>query len=80
MYCYKKICCCCKIYSNPKEQHMTSISKNVYINKLDHIVNKYSHTYHSKIKLKSADVKSITYIDFNKENNNEVLNLKLIIM
>ena len=30
---------------------MTSISKNVYIDKLDNIVNKYNNTYHSTIKI-----------------------------
>ena len=29
---------------------MTSVSKNVYIDKLDDIINKYSSTYHSTIK------------------------------
>ena len=29
---------------------MTSVSKNVYINKLDDIVNKYNNTYLSKLK------------------------------
>ena len=48
---------------------MTSVSKNVYIQKLDDIVNKYSNTYHSEMKMKLVDVKSDTYIDFNKENN-----------
>ena len=48
---------------------MTSVSNNVYINKLDDIVNKYNNTYHSTIKMKSVDVKSSTYIDCNKENN-----------
>ena len=33
-------------------KYMTSISKNVYIDKLDDIVNKYSNTYHSTIKMK----------------------------
>ena len=33
---------------------MTSVSKNVYINKLDGIVNKYKNTYHSKIKNKAC--------------------------
>ena len=56
------------------------MSKNVYINKLDDIVNKYNHTYHGKIKMKSVDVNSSTYFDFNKKNNNEVLNLKLVTM
>ena len=31
-------------------KYMTSISKNVYIDKLDDIVNKYNHTYHRTLK------------------------------
>ena len=46
---------------------MTSISKNVYIDKLDNTVNKYNNTYHSIIKMKPVDVTSNTYIDSNKE-------------
>ena len=46
---------------------MTSVSNNVYINKLDDIVNKYNNTYHSTIKMKSVDVKSIIYIYFNRK-------------
>ena len=34
-------------------KYMTSILKNVYIDKLDDIVNKYKNTYHSTIKMKS---------------------------
>ena len=52
-------------------KYMTSISKNVFINKLNDIVNKYNNTYHRAIKMKPVDVKSITYIDSNQENNNE---------
>ena len=44
-------------------EYMTSISKNVYIDKLDDIVNKYNNTYHSTIKMKPVDVKSNTYIN-----------------
>ena len=38
---------------------MTSILKNVYIDKykLDEIVNKYNNTYHKTIKMKPVDVK-----------------------
>ena len=36
---------------------MTSVSKDVYINKLDYIVNKYNNTYHSTIRMKPVDVK-----------------------
>ena len=46
---------------------MTSISKNLYINKLDGIVNEYNNTYHRTIKMKPIDVKDNTYIDSIKE-------------
>ena len=50
---------------------MTSISKNMYIDKLDDIVNKYNNTYHRTIKMRPVDVKRSIYIDFNKENNKD---------
>ena len=50
---------------------MTSISKNVYIDKLDDIVNKYNNTYDSTIKMKPVDVKPNTYIDYSKEMDDE---------
>ena len=37
----------CKIY-----KYVTLISTNVYIEKLDDIVNKYNNTYQSRIKMK----------------------------
>ena len=46
---------------------MTAISKNVYIDKLDDIVNEYNNTYHRAIKMIPVDVKDNTYIDFEKE-------------
>ena len=57
---------------------MTSISKKVHVDKVDDLVNKYSNTYHRKIKMKPADVKSKTYIEFNRENNNKVRNHVII--
>ena len=50
-------------------KYITSISKNVYIDKLDDVVRKYSNTYHTFIKMKPVDVKDNTYIDFKKESN-----------
>ena len=50
---------------------MTSISENVYINKLDDIVNEHNNTYHRTIKMKPVDVKDNTYIDFEKEVNDK---------
>ena len=55
-----------KIYA-----YMTSISRNVYINKLDDIVNKCNNTYHRTIKMKPVDVKSNTYIKTSKEINDK---------
>ena len=48
---------------------MTSISKNIYIDKLDEIVNKYNKMYNNTIKMKPVNVKDNTYIDFGKESN-----------
>ena len=54
-----------KIYN-----YMTSkYQKNVYIDKLDGIVDKYNNTYHRRITMKLDDVKSSKCIGFNKENN-----------
>ena len=50
---------------------MTSISKNVYIDKLDDIVNEYNDTYRTIIKMKPIDVKDNTYINTDKEINNK---------
>ena len=50
---------------------MTSISKNVYIDKLDDIVDEYNNTYHRSIKMKPVDIKDNTYIDFEKEVNDK---------
>ena len=56
---------------------MTSISKNMSINKLDDIVRKYNNTCHSTIKMKPADVKSNIYIDFDNKNSKEDPKLKI---
>ena len=52
-------------------KYMTSISKNVYIDKLDDIVDKYNNTYHTTIKMKPIDVKDNTYINTSKEISNK---------
>ena len=60
-----------KTLKNKIYKYMTSISKNVHIDKLDDIINKYNNTYHSKIRIKPGDVKASTSFDFNVENNNK---------
>ena len=52
-------------------KYMTSISKNVYIDKLDDIAEEYNNTYHTTIKMKPIDVKDNTYINTSKEINNK---------
>ena len=56
---------------------MTSISKNVYIDKLDYIVNEYNNTYHTTIKMKPTEVKDNTYINTSKKINNKDLKFKV---
>ena len=50
-------------------KYMTLISKNVYIDKLDNILDEYNNTKYRTIKMKPIDVKDNTYIDFGKEVN-----------
>ena len=57
---------------------MTSISKNVYIDKLASIVNEYNNTYHRAVKMKPVLVKSITHIDFGIENNEKDQKFKFV--
>ena len=52
-------------------KYMTSISKIVYIDKLDDIVDEYNNTYHTTIKMKPIDVKDNTYINADGEINNK---------
>ena len=52
----------------------------MYIDKLDDIANKYNNTCHSKIKKKSVDVKSKTYINSSKKIIMKILNLELVIL
>ena len=52
-------------------KYITSISKIVYIDKLDDIVKEYNNKYHTSIKMKPVDIKDNTYLDFKKEINNK---------
>ena len=52
---------------NKIDKYMISISKNLYINKLDNIVDKFNKIYHGTIKIKFINIKDNTYIDSSKE-------------
>ena len=54
---------------NKISKHMAAISKNVYFDVLDHIVNKYNNTVHRTIKMKPIDVTSDSYAEYNEDSN-----------
>ena len=60
-------------------KYMTSISKNVYINKLDDIVNEYNNKYHRTIKMKPVDVKAIHISTLTNTLMIKIPNLRLVI-
>ena len=56
---------CIRTLKNEFYKYMISISKNVYIHKLDDTMNKCNNTYHEAIKMKLGDINPSMYIDFN---------------
>ena len=66
-----------KTLQNKIYEYMTLVSKNVYIDKLDDVVNKYNNTSQSTIKMKPVAVKSNTYIESSEEINNKIPKLKI---
>ena len=50
-------------------KHMTAISKNVYFDELDDIVNKYNNTVHKTIKTEPIDVTYDSYGEYNEDFN-----------
>ena len=54
-----------KFIRNLKNKVYNFNIKNVYIDKLDDIVNKDNNTYHRTIKMNPVNVRSSIYIDFN---------------
>ena len=60
-----------KTLKNKVYKYITSVSKKVYIDKLDDTVNKYNNTYHRTIKMKPIDAKDNTHINIDKEVNDK---------
>ena len=58
-----------RMLKNKIFKHMTAISKNVYFDVLDDIVNKYNNTVHRTIKMKPIDVTSNSYAEYNEDSN-----------
>ena len=56
---------------------MTSISKKVYIDKLDDVVDEYNNIYHRTIKMKPIDVKPDSYAEYSVDSNDKYPKLKV---
>ena len=54
---------------NKVYKHMTAISKNVYVDVLSDIVDKYNNTYHKTIKMKPIDVESDSFAEYSEKSN-----------
>ena len=58
-------------------KHMTAISKNVYFDVLDDIVNKYNNSIHRTIKMKPIDVTDDSFAEYNEESNKKNSKFKI---
>ena len=58
-------------------KHMAAISKNVYFNFLDDIVDEYNNTYHRTIEIRPMDVKNDTFAEYNEESNEKDTKFKV---
>ena len=56
---------------------MTAISKNVYVDVLDNIVNKYNNMVHRTIKMKPIDVTDDSFAEYNEESNKNYPKFKI---
>ena len=56
---------------------MTAVSRNVYFDLLNDIVDKYNNTYHNTVKMKPVDVKSNSHAECNVDSNAKVAKFKI---
>ena len=71
---------CIRTLKNKLYKHIKSISKNVYIDKLNDIVGKYNDTYLQKIKIKPVNIRSSTYFNFEVESNDKDPKFKVLLL
>ena len=50
-------------------KHMATVSKNIYFDVLDNIVNKYNNTVDRTRKMKAIDITSDSYAEYNEDSN-----------
>ena len=64
------------LLKNKIYKHMTAISKKVYFDVLDDIVDQYNNTYHETIKMKPIDIGDDSFAEYNGIAFNEESNEK----
>ena len=70
-----------ELQKNKIFKHMTTISKNVFIDVLNDIVNRYNNTVYRTIKMKPIDGMGNSYVEYNEDSKKKkILNLKLMTM
>ena len=65
-----------KTFKKKIYKHRTTVGKNVHFDVLKDIVNKYSGSYHTSIKMKPKDVTDHSFVKYVEESNKKILNLK----
>ena len=63
---------------NKNFQHMAAVSKNVYFDILDDIVNKYNNIVNRTVKMKPTDVTSDSYAEYNEDSNENKSKFKFV--
>ena len=58
-------------------KHMAAISKNVYFDVLNDIMNKYNNAIHRTIKMKPIDVTDDSFAEYNEDFNKKVPKFKV---
>ena len=58
-----------RTFKNNIYKRITAVSKNVYFDVLDDIVDEYNNAYHKTIKMKPIDVKDDSFAEYNEESN-----------
>ena len=66
-----------KTLKNNIFKHMTAVSKNVYFDVLDNILDEYNSTVHRTIKMKPIAVTSVSYVEYNEDSNVTKLKFKV---
>ena len=69
-----------RTHKNKIYKHMTAVSKNVYFDVLNDIVNEYNNTYHKTIGMKPMDVKNDSFANVMKNLIKKILDLGLVIV